>query len=63
MPLPILLKKGLQLNRRMIMTKKIEKPKKAMQYSTGVNRILIKFAKKNKITLSKYIENEFSNQK
>ncbi|TRO48590.1 hypothetical protein E2P47_02715 [Candidatus Bathyarchaeota archaeon] len=39
----------------------VEKPKKAIQYSTGVNRTLIKLAKNNKIKLSKYIENKFSN--
>jgi asparagine synthase (glutamine-hydrolysing) len=41
----------------------VEKPKKAIQYSTGVNNVLKRLAKKNKKKLSKYIENNFLNQK
>ena len=37
--------------------------KKAIQYSTGVNNILKKVAKKNKQTLSEYIKSKFMEQK
>ena len=40
----------------------VEKPKKAIQYSTGVNNVLKKIAKKNGKTLSKYINCKFENQ-
>jgi asparagine synthase (glutamine-hydrolysing) len=39
-----------------------EKTKKAVQYSTGINNALKKTAKKQKTTLSKYIEKLFLNQ-
>ncbi len=35
------------------------KPKKAIQYSTGVNNVLKKIAKKQKATVSKYVKNLF----
>ena len=40
----------------------VEKPKKAIQYSTGVNNVLKRIAKKKKKTLSKYINCKFQNQ-
>jgi asparagine synthase (glutamine-hydrolysing) len=39
-----------------------EKTKKAVQYSTGINNALKKIAKKQKTTLSEYIEKLFLNQ-
>lgn len=40
----------------------VNKPKKAIQYSTKVNNILRKIAKKNKKSLSKYIQSIFLEQ-
>ena len=40
----------------------VNKSKKAIQYSTGVNNILKKIAKKNKKSLSKYIRSIFLKQ-
>ena len=39
-----------------------EKPKKALQYSTGVNNALKKIAKKHKKTLAEYIKDIFLSQ-
>jgi asparagine synthase (glutamine-hydrolysing) len=39
-----------------------EKPKKAVQYSTGTNNALKKIAKKQKTTLNEYIKKLFLNQ-
>jgi asparagine synthase (glutamine-hydrolysing) len=39
-----------------------EKPKKAVQYSTGINNALKKIAKKHKTTLAEYIQKLFFNQ-
>ena len=40
----------------------VEKPKKALQYSTGVNNALKKIAKKHKKTLAEYIKDIFLSQ-
>lgn len=40
----------------------VNKPKKAIQYSTGVNNVLKRIAKREKKTLSKYINYKFKNQ-
>ena len=37
----------------------VEKPKKAIQYSTGVNNVLKKIAKRKKMTLSEYLNTLF----
>ncbi len=37
----------------------VEKPKKAIQYTTGVNRVMKKIAKKESLTLRKYVEETF----
>ena len=39
-----------------------EKPKKAVQYATGVNGVVKKLAKKNKATVAEYINKLFLNQ-
>jgi len=39
-----------------------KKPKKALQYSTGINNALKKIAKKQKTTLAEYVKNLFLNQ-
>ena len=39
-----------------------EKPKKAIQYSTGVNKVLKKIAKRKKMTLSEYVNTLFLNK-
>jgi asparagine synthase (glutamine-hydrolysing) len=39
-----------------------EKPKKAVQYSTGINKALKKIAKKQKATLAEYVKKLFLNQ-
>jgi asparagine synthase (glutamine-hydrolysing) len=39
-----------------------EKPKKAVQYATGVNGVVKKLAKKNKATVAEYINKMFLNQ-
>jgi asparagine synthase (glutamine-hydrolysing) len=41
----------------------VEKPKKAVQYSTGVNAVLGKIAKKHGCTISEYFENLCAKQK
>ena len=41
----------------------VDKPKKALQYSTGVNKVLKKIAKKNKKILSEYVVSLFQNQR
>lgn len=41
----------------------VEKPKKALQYSTGVNTALKKIAKKDKKTISEYVDSIFQNQR
>jgi asparagine synthase (glutamine-hydrolysing) len=41
----------------------VEKPKKALQYSTGVNTALKRIAKKNEKTLSEYVVSLFQNQR
>jgi asparagine synthase (glutamine-hydrolysing) len=38
----------------------LRKPKKAVQYSTGINRALKKFAKQQKITVAEYVNRLFS---
>ena len=40
----------------------VDKPKKAIQYSTGVNKVLKRIAKRQKMTLSEYLNNLFLNQ-
>ncbi len=45
-----------------IPTSVAKKPKKAVQYSTGVNNALKKIAKKQKMTLAEYVKNLFLNQ-
>jgi asparagine synthetase B (glutamine-hydrolysing) len=39
-----------------------EKPKKAVQYATGINGVIKKLAKKNKATVAEYINKLFFNQ-
>jgi asparagine synthase (glutamine-hydrolysing) len=39
-----------------------EKPKKAVQYATGINNALKKLAKKQKITVTEYVKNLFLSQ-
>jgi len=39
-----------------------EKPKKAVQYSTGINNALKKIAKKQKATIAEYVKKLFLNQ-
>jgi asparagine synthase (glutamine-hydrolysing) len=39
-----------------------EKTKKAVQYSTGINKALKKIAKKQKATLAEYVKKLFFNQ-
>jgi asparagine synthase (glutamine-hydrolysing) len=39
-----------------------EKPKKAVQYSTGINNALKKTAKKHKVTVAEYVKKLFLNQ-
>jgi asparagine synthase (glutamine-hydrolysing) len=39
-----------------------EKPKKAVQYSTGINNALKKIAKKQKTTTAEYVKKLFLNQ-
>ena len=39
------------------------KPKKAVQYSTGINRVLKKLAKAQKVTVAEYVNRLFLSQK
>ena len=39
----------------------VEKPKKAVQYATGINVALKKLAKKQKITVTEYVNKLFLN--
>jgi asparagine synthase (glutamine-hydrolysing) len=41
----------------------VEKPKKAVQYSTGVNAVLGKIAKRHGCTINEYLKNLFAEQK
>ena len=41
----------------------VEKPKKAVQYSTGVNAVLGKIAKRHGYTINEYLKNLFAEQK
>jgi hypothetical protein len=40
----------------------VEKPKKAMQYATGVNDALKKLARKHNATVNEYVNNLFLSQ-
>jgi asparagine synthase (glutamine-hydrolysing) len=40
----------------------VEKPKKAVQYATGINDVLKKLAKKQKMTITEYVNKLFLSQ-